>query len=69
MQRKTASFCCQRKSKPESQIAGLFIYLFLTNDQKLKYFFLYYKIKYFKSSVVDTTLAQKFQNKILVVSC
>ena len=61
MQRKTASFCCQRKSKPESQIAGLFI---LTNDQKLKYFFLYYKIKYFKSSVVDTTLAQKFQNKI-----
>ena len=25
---------------------------------------LYYKFKYFKSSAVDTTLAQKFHNKI-----
>ena len=64
IQGKTTSFCCQWKCKPESQIEGLFIYLFLTNEQKFESFFLYYKIKYFKSSAVDTTLAQKFYNKI-----
>ena len=33
-------------------------------SKNLKQFFLYYKIKYFKSSAVDTTLTQKFHNKI-----
>ena len=64
MQGKKTSFCCQQKSKLESQIKGLFIYLFLTNEQNFERFFFNYKFKYFKSSVVDTTLAQKFHNKI-----
>ena len=63
MQGKTILFCCQWNSKPESQIESLFIYLFLTNEQKFETFF-YYKFKYFKSNAIDTTLAQKFHNKI-----
>ena len=46
-----------------SQIGGLFIYLFFNEEQKFETFF-YYKIKYFKNSVVDTTLTQKSHNKI-----
>ena len=44
MQGKTTSFCCQWKSKAESQIEGLFIYLFLTNEQKLETFFFIIKL-------------------------
>ena len=33
------------------------------NEQKFETFF-YYKIKYFKSNVANTTFAQKFHNKI-----
>ena len=64
MQGKTILFCCQWNSKQGSQIESLFIYLFLTNEQNFERFFFNYKFKYFKSSAVDTTLAQKFHNKI-----
>ena len=37
-------------------------------SKNLKHFFLYYKIKYFKSSVVDTTLTQQnIDDKLLKV--
>ena len=37
-----------------------FLFFILTNEQKFgTFFFLSYKIKYFKSSVIDTTLSQQ----------
>ena len=61
---KQLHFANQWKSKPKSQIKSLFIYLFINEWAKIwnTFFFiikLNYKIKYFKSSVVDTTLTQQ----------
>ena len=42
-----------------------FFFFFLTNERKFGTFF-YYKIKYFKSSVIDTTLSlQNLCGKLL----
>ena len=43
-----------------SQSLGIFFFFFfLTNEQKFETFFSSYKIKYFKSSAIDTTLSQQ----------
>ena len=43
-----------------SQSLGFFFLLFITNEQKFEtFFFLSYKVKYFKSNVIDTTLSQQ----------
>ena len=45
-----------------SQSLGIFFFFFffLTNEQKFEtFFYLSYKIKYFKSSAIDTTLSQQ----------
>ena len=35
---------------------------------KILNFFISYKIKYFKSNVIDTTLSYKYHNKIQMIS-
>ena len=59
---KTTSFSCQYQSKPKSKREGYCYYYFLINEQKFETLFSY-KIKYFKSSAIDTTLSHKFHNK------
>ena len=63
--RKTTSFCSQRKSKLEFQIKGLFIYLFLTKEQKFEtFFFFIIKLNILTVVLLTQKLAQKFQNKM-----
>ena len=53
-----------------SQSLGIFFFFFfLTNEQKFEtFFFLSYKIKYFKSSAIDTTLSREnLSGKLLKV--
>ena len=64
MQGKTTLFCCQRKSKLEFQIEGLFIYLFLTKEQKFEtFFFFIIKLNILRVVLLTQHLHKNFTTK------
>ena len=64
MQGKTTLFCCQWKSKLEFQIEGLFIYLFLTKEQKFEtFFFFIIKLNILRVVLLTQHLHKNFTTK------
>ena len=64
MQGKKTLFCCQRKSKLEFQIKGVFIYLFLTKEQKFEtFFFFIIKLNILRVVLLTQHLHKNFTTK------